>query len=157
MIDSLACIGRPPEHRDYRATDGLLDPEIAESARVEAFVTVDAGRFEATSIGERTWVMKGCHIAHDCHIGDDCELAPHVCMGGHVVVGDGVKIGLNATIRPRVKIGDGARIGMGAVVTKDVPAHETWIGNPARSTERQITADGIEEWAHWWDRTHASP
>jgi acyl-[acyl carrier protein]--UDP-N-acetylglucosamine O-acyltransferase len=35
-------------------------------------------------------------------------------------------------VKPLVTIGDGAIIGGGSVVTKDVPAHEVWAGNPAR-------------------------
>ena len=30
----------------------------------------------------------------------------------------------------------GATIGMGSVVTKDVPAGETWAGNPAKKIEK---------------------
>jgi UDP-2-acetamido-3-amino-2,3-dideoxy-glucuronate N-acetyltransferase len=47
-----------------------------------------------------------------------------------------VHIGVNASILPMRKVGAGARIGAGAVVTHDVPAGETWIGNPARKMEK---------------------
>ena len=38
----------------------------------------------------------------------------------------------NATILGNITIGRGAVIGAGSVVTKDVPPHEIWVGNPAR-------------------------
>jgi len=44
----------------------------------------------------------------------------------------GASIGANATILPGITIGENALIGAGSVVTKDVPAGETWYGNPAR-------------------------
>lgn len=75
--------------------------------------------------------MKGTHVGHDATIGNDCELAPHVIIGGFATVEDNVRIGMGAIIRNRITVGHGARIGMGAVVTSDVPAGETWVGNPA--------------------------
>ena len=47
-------------------------------------------------------------------------------------VGRGASIGASAVILPGLIIGEGAMIGAGAVVTSDVPAHETWVGVPAR-------------------------
>jgi len=44
----------------------------------------------------------------------------------------GASIGANATILCGVTIGDGAMVGAGSVVTKDIPAGEVWIGNPAK-------------------------
>lgn len=44
----------------------------------------------------------------------------------------GASIGANATIICGLTIGEGALVGAGAVVTKDIPAHEVWVGNPAK-------------------------
>jgi acetyltransferase-like isoleucine patch superfamily enzyme len=93
---------------------------------------VDAGLKAATRLG-KCWLMKGVHIGHDAVIGDGCELAPHCSVGGHVTLGRNVRVGQGALFKPFVTVGDGARIGMGAVVICDVPAGETWAGNPARN------------------------
>lgn len=130
---STAVIGEPPEHRDWQEGDPFFSPDIAPSARINPLVTVDGGMHRPTTIGARTFVMAGCHIGHDAQIGADCEIAPLCSIGGHVELGKGVKVGQGALFKPFVKVGDGARIGMGAVVTKDVPAGETWAGNPARA------------------------
>lgn len=47
-------------------------------------------------------------------------------------VKNGASIGANATILAGITIGENAMIGAGSVVTKDVPANEVWVGNPAR-------------------------
>jgi acetyltransferase-like isoleucine patch superfamily enzyme len=49
----------------------------------------------------------------------------------HAYVGSGAVIRNGFTNKPLV-IGEGATVGMGAVVTKDVPAGVTVVGNPAR-------------------------
>ena len=134
--DSTAVIGHAPEDRNWKPGDPAFEPIIGTSARIEAFVTVDAGKERPTIIGERTWLMKKVHVGHDAIIGADCELAPGTVVCGHAEIGDGVKIGVNASILPYRKIGQGARIGAGAVVTKDVPAGEVWAGNPARKLEK---------------------
>lgn len=78
------------------------------------------------------------YVAHDCVIGDFVTFAPGVKCNGNVHVEDFAYIGTGAIIRqgqpgkPLV-IGAGAVVGMGAVVTKDVPAGATVVGNPARA------------------------
>ena len=77
------------------------------------------------------------YVAHDCIIGDFVTFAPRVSCNGNVIIGDHAYIGTGAILKQGtsskpLRIGAGAVIGMGAVVTKDVPAGETWIGNPAR-------------------------
>jgi acetyltransferase-like isoleucine patch superfamily enzyme len=131
-ISGLACVGHPPEHRDWSPEHAGRRPHIGPGARVEAFATVDAGIERPTTIGAGSWLMKHCHVGHDAIVGPDCELAPGTVVCGHAELGKGVRCGVNASILPFRNVGDGARIGAGAVVTKDVPAGEVWAGNPAR-------------------------
>ncbi len=44
----------------------------------------------------------------------------------------GASLGANATILGGITIGENALIGAGSVVTKDIPANEIWVGNPAK-------------------------
>jgi acetyltransferase-like isoleucine patch superfamily enzyme len=49
------------------------------------------------------------------------------------VVRRGASIGTGATILSGIEIGERATIGAGAVVTRNVPAGSTFVGNPARA------------------------
>lgn len=48
------------------------------------------------------------------------------------IIKKGASIGANTTILPGIMIGENAVIGAGSVVTKNVEANTTVIGNPAR-------------------------
>jgi acetyltransferase-like isoleucine patch superfamily enzyme len=52
-----------------------------------------------------------------------------------VVIEDDAWIGIGAIILKGVRVGRGARVGAGAVVTRDVPAGASVVGNPARLVE----------------------
>ncbi len=62
----------------------------------------------------------------------DLDDPDYGAKGGKVSIHDYVIIGGRSTILPGITVGEGAVVAVGAVVTKDVPAHTTVVGNPAR-------------------------
>lgn len=154
-IHETALIGLPPEMRDYRRGRRHHGVEVADGARVGAFCTVDGG-WEAPTVIGKCWLMKHVHVGHDARVGDGCEIAPHTSIGGYVTLGRNVKVGQSACFKPYVTVGDGAVIGMGAVVTKNVPAGETWAGNPARLLRDRAGFDPAER-ALWDERYPERP
>jgi maltose O-acetyltransferase len=53
-----------------------------------------------------------------------------------VTIADNAWIGGSTVTLAGVSIGEGAIVGAGAVVTRDVPANATVVGNPARVVTR---------------------
>jgi maltose O-acetyltransferase len=84
------------------------------------------------TIGDRTQIGPAVQILAADHPRDAATRRSMLEFGRPVSIGADVWIGGGAIILPGVKIGDGALIGAGAVVTRDVPAGATAVGNPAR-------------------------
>lgn len=91
---------------------------------------------ELIRIGEHAVLGLRCLVL--CHDDAQRRVAP-------VRIGDGAFIGAAAILLPGVEIGDGARIGAGSVVTRSVPARETWAGVPARRLDRAATSEPTAE------------
>lgn len=105
---------------------------LGDNVEVGNNTCIDRGALKDTIIGRNTKINNLCHIAHNVTIGENVMITGMVNISGSSVIGDNVWVSPNATIRDYINIGDSAHIGMGAVVTKNIPANELWIGNPAR-------------------------
>ena len=109
------------------------DAEIGEGALLSPFVTITSN----IRIGKFFHANLYSYVEHDCRIGDFVTFAPGVKCNGNVVIEDHAYIGSGAILRQGkpgspLRIGRGAVVGMGAVVTGDVAAGVTVVGNPAR-------------------------
>ena len=130
----------------WRVSNWLWHHEQRDAALLfqnEASNVLQVSIHPAASIGSSVYLdhATGIVIGAEVAIGDEVTILQNVSIGrGHQLppraprVGRGVFIGAGATILGDVRIGDLAKIGADTVVTSDVPAGCTAVGNPARLT-----------------------
>ena len=104
----------------------------------------------AVVIGDNVTVKCGVQLWDGITLEDNVFVGPNVTFTNDrhphsknadwkmepTVVKQGASIGAGSTIMCGVTIGENAIIGIGSVVTKDAPAGEVWVGNPARFLKR---------------------
>lgn len=82
----------------------------------------------------------GTVIGETAVVGDHVSIMQGVTLGGtgksdqdrHPKIGNGVLIGAGAIVLGNIRVGDCARVAAGSVVVKEVPAHVTVAGVPAK-------------------------
>lgn len=121
VVHPFAVIGGDPQYLKF-------DPGTPSEVRIGAgtvireHVTINrsiyAGR--ATVVGERGFLMAGCHVAHDCVVGRDVVLANNVLLAGHVEVGDFTFVGGGAAIHQFCRLGEGVMVGGVSPITQDI-------------------------------------
>lgn len=116
---------RPPFHCDYGYNITVGDGVFLNFGCVILDVV-------AVTIGARTQIGPGVQILTADHPRDPEQRRRMLEFGRPVTIGADVWIGGAALILPGVTIGDGAIVGAGSVVTRNVGAGATVVGNPAR-------------------------
>lgn len=110
---------------------------MGDYVEVGSNTCIDRGALADTMIGDYSKINNLCHIAHNNKIGRNVTITGCVNISGSNVIDDNVWIAPNASIKGWIHIGEGAVVGMAAVVVKDIPPHETWVGNPAHKLEKK--------------------
>jgi len=115
-------------------------------------------------VGNNVTIKPGVQLWDGIEVEDDVFIGPNVTFtndlvprsklqtahyletisqkGGAVLLKKGCSIGANSTVITGVTIGEYSFIGAGSIVTKSIPPHTVWYGNPARH-KGYITKDGV--------------
>jgi UDP-2-acetamido-3-amino-2,3-dideoxy-glucuronate N-acetyltransferase len=112
--------------------------EIQKNAVVGARCKISSHSFicEGVTLEEEVFIGHGVMFTNDKHPrataaeGSLQTAADWQCQ--RTLVKRGASIGSGATVLGGIVIGEHAMVGAGSVVTSDVPAHATVLGNPAR-------------------------
>jgi UDP-perosamine 4-acetyltransferase len=111
---------------------------ISPTATLGRNIVIAAGSVVSTSarISDSVLMNTAAVVDHECEIGEGVHLGPGCKLAGRVRVGAGAFVGIGACVIQCLSIGEESIIGAGAVVLRDVDAHDTVVGVPARSTRR---------------------
>ena len=120
---------------DHRDAALLFQNEASNALQVSIHPAASIG--SSVYLDHATGIVIGANVV----IGDEVTILQNVSIGrGSELptrsprIGRGVYIGGGATILGDISIGDFAKIGADGLVTSDVPAGCTAVGNPARLT-----------------------
>ena len=108
-------------------------------------------------VNEKVKIGNGCVISGRASIGDCVEIGNFVHVAGSMIgqdsiigdystttgfanivsayLGKRVMVGSHAVVLNNIKVGDDAVIGTGSIVFRNVKAHTTVVGNPAKKIE----------------------
>lgn len=111
---------------------------IEDDAEIGASSTIDRGMIGSTVIGEGSKLDNLVMVAHNCELGKHNVIVGQVGFAGSCSTGDYVVCAGHVGVADHVHLGKGAVLGSKAGVNKDVPAGETWIGQPAQPVQEAM-------------------
>lgn len=78
------------------------------------------------------------HIGHEAHLGKNTEITAGAIVAGFVEMGEHSYLGVNASIKNRIRLGKNCIVGMGSNVTKAVDPGMIVAGNPAKPFVKKV-------------------
>ena len=130
----------------------MSDSKIGENCNIGQNVVISPD----VIIGNNVTVKSGVQLWNGVRIGDNVFIGPNVTFTNEhfsrskqypdrfeqTLVKEFASLGANCTVIAGNVIGEYSLVGSGCVVTKDIPPHTVWYGNPIRQ-HGYITKSGI--------------
>ncbi|MFM7013853.1 MAG: serine O-acetyltransferase [Actinomycetota bacterium] len=137
-------------HLLWKAKRRILARMLSNWARFFSGIEIHPG----ATIGKRFVIDHGIGvvIGETAIIGDDVLIYHGVTLGAkenietdrHPIIGSHVVLGAGSKIIGRIQVGDNCYVGANTVVTKDVPAGSTVVGQTGKVLTKKDAEDG-----HW--------
>jgi acetyltransferase-like isoleucine patch superfamily enzyme len=121
---------------------------VLKKARIGSNCNINFNVFIENDVvlGDNVTIKSGVQLWDGIRIEDNVFVGPNVTFANDkyprskqypqefqkTTIKKGASIGAASVILGGVTIGENAMIGAGSLVTKDIPANELWVGNPAR-------------------------
>lgn len=102
---------------------------IENKVKIGDCVTVKSGVYIWDGVTLEDYVQLGANVTFT---NDKYPRSKHSFELQLILVKRNASIGAGTVILGGITIGENAMVGAGSVVTKDIPANELWVGNPAR-------------------------
>lgn len=144
MIHSLTdCQAQIPESTNvWQFCVVLAEAQVGENCNICSHCLIE----NDVRIGNNVTIKSGVQVWDGITIEDHVQIGANVSFTNdryprsknpnwlleRTMICKGASIGAGSTILCGITIGEKAMIGAGSVVTKDVPAGELWVGNPAK-------------------------
>lgn len=144
MIHSLSDVQSPNIYESTRVWQYVVilpNAQIGQNCNIcsHCFIENDV------TIGDNVTVKCGVYLWDGITIEDNVQIGPNVTFTNdkyprakqlfdlkRTTIKRNASIGAASVILGGITIGENAMIGAGSVVTKDIPANELWVGNPAK-------------------------
>ncbi len=113
---------------------------IGNNVEISTNCSIARGSLKDTIIGDGTKLDALVHIAHNVNVAKNCSLTAGTVIGRSTIVGDTSWLGLNSTLKHKIKLGKKVIVGSGASVINDVPDEDIVAGVPAKSIKHKVTS-----------------
>ena len=114
------------------ATVGRHDNVFGPGTVICANATVTTN----VNFGRHVHVDRNVAVGHDTTIDNYVSVFPGATVAGSVDIQSGVTLGSGSCVIQGIRIGAHSIIGAGAVVVRDIEAHVTAVGSPAKAIVR---------------------
>ena len=116
---------------------------IGNNVEISTNCSVARGSLKDTVIEDGTKIDALTHVAHNVSIGNNCSITAGTVIGGSTTIGDTCWLGLNSTVKHKLKIGNKVIIGSGASVIDNIPDEDIVAGVPARSIKHKVNSNQL--------------